>query len=55
MKSTKLILLSVVLGLLGTTALFIGLVAVRAVDASGDLGVRGGLDYEGFLAAVSHM
>jgi hypothetical protein len=54
-KSTKLILLSVVLGLLGTTALFIGLVAVRTVDASGDLGVRGGLDYEGFLAAVDEL
>ncbi len=55
MRSTRLMLLSLVLGLLGTTALFIGLVAARVVEASGDLGVRQGLDYERFLAAVDEL
>jgi hypothetical protein len=55
MRSTRRLLLSVVLGLLGTTALFIGLVAARVVEASGDLAVRQGLDYESFLSAVDEL
>jgi hypothetical protein len=49
------LLLAVVLGLLGTTALFIGLVAARVVEASRDVAVRQGLDYESFLAAVDEL
>ena len=55
MKPKNRLLLVVVLALMGMTGVFIGVVAIRVVEASGDETVRRGLDYERFLAAVDEL